>query len=355
MSEWFDFFVYASSIIAFWFVLPAWSARFTLATVADRNPQWPREHPDVSAKLSGASRARWLYHAWGIVSLAALFAFQAGLWPRQWSPEVLGMARWETLKDLNTLLLVPGVVAFVGAGVLFSRWLISTVPLVERRRATLERRTIGNFVPRWAQVAVYALIGLNLAAWLGVAVLGWNATPKFWSRFVLVLVMTPVFLLFPRLSVRRPPQALDRIFGPRFRRTEVRYGVAMNLVLPLVGAFRLYEELAETVAFDVSRVMHLGLVLCLTAGTLRLARFAKGHAGPDAAGPWSATSAAILLPATLLVPSSAWAQAPTPQSDNAIRRSLSERVDTYGHSVGGRYCATGTWLRYEPRTRRGVD
>ena len=31
MSEWLDLFVYASLIIAFWFVLPAWSARFTLA------------------------------------------------------------------------------------------------------------------------------------------------------------------------------------------------------------------------------------------------------------------------------------------------------------------------------------
>jgi hypothetical protein len=81
--------------------------------------------------------------------------------------------------------------------------------------------------------------------------------------------------------------------------------------------------------------MHLGLVVCVSAGILRLARFPKGHAGPDAADPWSATSAAtVLLAATLLVPSSAWAQAPTPLSDDAIRRLLSGRVDTYGHSVG---------------------
>ena len=334
MSEWFDLLVYVGLIIAFCFVLPTWSARFTLATVADRNPQWLRDHPDVAARLRGG-RVRWWYYAWGIVSLSALIAFQAGLWPRQWSPVALGMARWETLKELNTLLFVPGMVVFVGAGVLFSRWLTSTVPPLERRRATLERRTVDDFVPRWAQVAVYALIALNLAAWLGIAALGWNATPEFWSRFVLLLVMTPIFLFLSRLSIRRPPQALDRIFGPAFRRIEARYGLAMNLVLPVVGAFRLYEEFADTTAFDVSRAMHLGLVLCLTAGILRLARFAKGQAGADGAGPWSATPAAIvLLAGTLLAPSSAWAQAPTPLSDDAIRRLLAERVDTYGHSVG---------------------
>jgi hypothetical protein len=222
------------------------------------------------------------------VSLATLIAFQAGLWPRQWSPESLDMARWETLKELNTLLLLPGLVAFTGAGMLFTRWLTSTVPLVERRQATLARRTLNDFVPRWARVAVYAAIALNLAAWLAVAALGWNTTPKFWSRFALVVVMTPIFLVLPRLGVRRPPQAIDRIFGPTFRRAEVRYGHAMSLVLPAVGAFRLYEELAEIVAFDFSRGMHLGLVLCVTVAILRLAQFAKGHSSPDAASPSSA-------------------------------------------------------------------
>ena len=335
MSEWFDLLIYASLVIAFWFVLPTWSARFTLATVADRNPQWLGNHPDVVRRVSGSSPMLWLSYAWGLVSLATLVAFQAGLWPREWSPEALDMARWDTLKELNTLLFLPGLIVFVVAGVLFRRWLTSTVPLVEHRQATLERRTLDDFVPRWAQVAVYAVIALNLAAWVAVAALGWNTTPEFWSRFVLVLVMTPIFLFFPRLSVRRPPQALDRIFGPTFRRTEVRYGYAMNLVLPVVGTFRLYEELSAKV--DASRAMHLGLVLCVTAGILRLAQFARRPAGPGTSGPsWSATSVAtFLFAATVFLPSSGWAQAPSkPLSDDTIRRILAERVDTYGHSVG---------------------
>jgi len=283
MSEWFDLFVYASLIVAFWFVLPAWSARLTLATVGDRNQQWLRDHPEVAARLSGDSRVRWLYCTWGSVSLAVLFAFQTDRWPRQWSSEALGMARWETLKELNTLLFLPGLVAFVGAAVRFSRWVTSTVPLVPRRRATLERRTLDDFVPRRAQIALYAAIALNLAAWLALAALGWHTTPKFWEQFLLVLVMTPVFLFVPRLGVRRPPQALDRIFGPAFRRSEVRYALAMNLVLPVTGAFRLYEELADTVAFDLSRIMHLGLVLCVTVGILQLAQFARSQFGPGIA------------------------------------------------------------------------
>ena len=300
MSEWVDLFIYATLIVAFWFVLPARRARFTLATVADRNPQWLRDHPDVAARLSG-SQGRWWYHAWGLVSLATLFAFQAGLWPRQWSPEALATARWDMLKDLNTLLLLPGLVVFIGAGVLFSRWLTATVPLAARRQATLAPRALDDFVPRWAWTTVYALIALNLAAWLTVAVGSWHTTPKFWGRFVLMLALTPVFLFFPRLGVRRSPQAVDRIFGPAFRRTEVRWGLAMNLVLPIAGAFRLYEELAGAVAFDFSRAMHLGLVLCVTASILRLTQFGREQTGPDAGKRWSATSAAtVLLAATLL-------------------------------------------------------
>jgi len=32
MSEWFDLLIYASLIIAIWFVLPTWSGRFTLVS-----------------------------------------------------------------------------------------------------------------------------------------------------------------------------------------------------------------------------------------------------------------------------------------------------------------------------------
>jgi hypothetical protein len=88
--------------------------------------------------------------------LEALVAFQAGLRPRPWSPEALAMARWDLLKELNTILLVPGVAAGAGAAVLVRRWVASTVPRVERRQATLERRTLDDVVPNWAQVTVYA-------------------------------------------------------------------------------------------------------------------------------------------------------------------------------------------------------
>jgi hypothetical protein len=107
----------------------------------------------------------------------------------------------------------------------------------------------------------------------------------------------------PRLGVRRPRQALDRILGAAFRRTEVRYGFAMNLVLPAVGAFQLYEEVAGPIAFDISRAMHLGLVCCVTVGILRLAQFARPQAGPGEPGSSSPLSARTFrLAAPRLVP-----------------------------------------------------
>ena len=195
------------------------------------------------------------------------------------------MARWETLKELNTLLLLPGLLVFAAAGVLFTRWLTATVPLADRRAATLERRTLDDFVPRPAQFAVYAVIAGHLIAWLAAAAFVSTTTPKFWWRLLFIVALTPIVLVFPRWSVRRPPQTLDRLFGPAYRRTEVRYGLAANLVVPIAGAFRLYEELTGTAAFDVSRVLHLGVALCVTVGIVRFSRFGTGSGRRDIGRP----------------------------------------------------------------------
>ena len=146
MTEWIDFSVYAAMIVALWFVLPMLSSRFTLRFVADRNPEWLSSHPEVATKLTGGGWLRWVPYAWGVLSLAVLLIFQADLWPQAFGFVPEEAARWETLKDLNSTLLLPGILYFVG-GALSSPGgcrKLCHVPIAGRRRSSAGRSTISS-------------------------------------------------------------------------------------------------------------------------------------------------------------------------------------------------------------------
>jgi hypothetical protein len=49
----------------------------------------------------------------------------------------------------------------------------------------------------------------------------------------------------------------------------------MQSIPPVAGGVRLYEEVADTVVFDINRAMQLALALFVTFGLLRAARYAK--------------------------------------------------------------------------------
>ena len=164
MREWIDVFVYATLIVALCFVLPTWTSRFTGAFVADRNPGWLSSHSERAKRLSGGLFL-WAYYVWGLLSLAVLWSFQVGIWPQTLWPAVGKTPKWEVLKDVNSTLLFPGGIWFAGTGLVFHRWLQKTVPLAERRRATLERRSIDGYVPRWLRMATYGRSGSS--CWRG--------------------------------------------------------------------------------------------------------------------------------------------------------------------------------------------
>jgi hypothetical protein len=273
MTEWVDFTVYAGLILALWFILPAWSARFTLPYVADRNPEWLAAHPEVAAKLTEGSWFRWAYYGWGIASLAVLLAVQIGVIPSMVGSQSPGTPKWEVLKDVNSVLVLPGVVLFAVSGIVFTRWLNAAVPLGPRRHATLTRRSIDDFVPRWIRRVVYGFVGAVLVAWLVAAGGQWPATARFWERFIALAAVTPIFEFFVRLAVNRAPHVMDRLFGPAFRSNEVRFGFAMHLLPPLAGLVRLYEEVVHTELVDLNRAMHLGVAMIVTAWALRFAMY----------------------------------------------------------------------------------
>jgi hypothetical protein len=71
-------------------------------------------------------------------------------------------------------------------------------------------------------------------------------------------------------SVMRPPNHIDRVMGPRYRRTEVRICFALMTYLTILGMVNLYLELA---GFNTRRynALLVAAFVCITlASCMRL-------------------------------------------------------------------------------------
>ena len=270
VSEWIDVLVYAALIVAVWGWLPGWSSRLMIPLIADRNPDWMAGHPEFARQLARAVWLRWSCLVWGALSVATLSAFRLGVWPQQLA-FVHDIPKWEALRDINSVVLIIGLVYVAGCSVVFQRWLSTNVPRATHRQAVLERRSIDNYVPRPLQHAVYSVVVLHLATWVAVGVIGRYATPAFWGGMAFQFVISAIFLVFVVGAVWRRPGVLDRIYGPRYRQTEVRVAFAAQLLPLLNGGARLYEHVAGAPLDDVDRVLHLALVLFVLALTVALA------------------------------------------------------------------------------------
>ena len=262
--------------------------------IADRNPGWMADHPEFGRRLGESRWFPWSCLLCGSVSVLALLALQIGAWPQP-----LEFARatpeWEMLKDLNSALLIAGLIYLAICAALFYRWLHANVPRSSRRQATLERRSLHDYVPRMFQYAVYAVFALHLAIWVAVGVTGRYATPGFSGAVVFQFAVSGVFLLFMMNAVRRRPGTMDRMFGSSYRRAEVRGAFVVQLLPVLNGVARLYEQVAGASSEQVGRFLHLGLVLLIVAFVVGLAGWPR-KSGEPRLGLWrrSATSALVL-------------------------------------------------------------
>ena len=69
---------------------------------------------------------------------------------------------------------------------------------------------------------------------------------------------------------------MDRILGPGNRRAEVRFNFACQVLPPIIGAVRLYEEVNDTALMDINRAMGLALALMVIFGLLRTINLTPG-------------------------------------------------------------------------------
>lgn len=271
MTDWIDFLVYAAFLFALWFVQPAMQQRLAIPLLRDRNADWVATHPDA---VRAVERSRWrLWLSWtlGAASLAVLAAFQLDLWqvpaPPPGAPPLM---RWLVLWNLAMASMVVAIVVGGTIGLIGHVQLKRHVPIAPRRQASLERRAMDDFVPRPLRYLAYALVLANLAAWSIAAALGAHSTPLFWSRAIVTIFLSAFFFIVARAMVARRANVMDRVFGPSYRRWEVRWAFSANFLTPLVGAVRLYEEVNNVFLFDMNRAMQLFLALYITYALLRI-------------------------------------------------------------------------------------
>lgn len=272
MTDWIDFLVYALFIGSLWFVQPVMQHRLAIPFLKDRNAEWVAAHPDAVRAVETSRWRIWLSWALGGISLAVLAAFQLGIWqvpapPPGAPPLIRWMVLWNlAMASMLVALVVGGTIGLVGQFLLKRH-----IPIAPRRQASLERRSLDDYVPRAVQYAVYVLVLGNIAAWFTAAALGAYSSPIFWPRVVTILVLSGFFFFVARAMVSRRANVMDRVFGPAYRRWEVRWSFSTQLLTPLVGALRLYEEVNDTFLFDMSRAIQLFLALYISYAILRIA------------------------------------------------------------------------------------
>jgi hypothetical protein len=270
MTDWIDYAVYVAFLVTLWFVQPTTQRKLAIPMLKDRNAEWLAAHPDVARKVEKRRWNLWLGYVLGAISIGVLTSFQLGFWtppaPRYGLPLLSWMVLWDlTMSSMLMALIVGGSIGLVG----YFRTK-KYIPIAAQRQATLEPRSLGDSVPLWVRLATYAVVIANLVAWVAAAALGAHSSPVFWPRVVTMFVLSGFFYFATAISVGRKPNVFDRIFGPRYRHWEVRITFSTQILTPIIGAVRLYEEVNNTHLLDISRAIQLILASFITYWLLRI-------------------------------------------------------------------------------------
>lgn len=277
MTDWIDFAVYAAFLIALYFVQPGMQRRMFVPMLVDRNAEWVAAHPDQVHRMATRRWPSWLSYALGTASVAVLAGAQFGLWAPPTMPNGNALPKWMWLWSLAMDAMFVAILVGAPIGIASHFELKRLVPVAARRQATLERRSLDTSVPRWMQRATYALALANLAAWVVAGVLGTHTSPLFWVRLVIMFLLSGFFFIVTRAMVARRTNAMDRIFGPSYRPWEVRMTFSTQVLPPIIGAIRLYEEVTGGQLLDMSRAMQLLLAGFIAYWLIRVSMLPIDH------------------------------------------------------------------------------
>lgn len=251
MSEWVDFAVYAASSIVLWMLLPWATREIAVPIMTTRNAEWVAANPEIARRIASS---RWFTHtsiAWGFVSIAVLLLAMLGLTPQLIAKHPL---LWQQLNNIYNLMFLLGFICFGIMGFIGHFRLKRIVPAGERRTASLQPRSAANFVPRIWRISTDALTVALLVTWLILGVKGVASSAKHWEGFAVMLVLATIFAVMAHASAARPPNYMDRLYGPAYRHREVRvvYGVRLGIVL--FGAIILISSIVGPGAMPIHPV-----------------------------------------------------------------------------------------------------
>jgi hypothetical protein len=274
MTLWIDVAVYAALLIICWFVFPNLDWRVAMPHLTQRNPEWLASD-EAAARFEGSRWGSRTCYALGILSIAALVAYQLDAWPESLRLPVLEGPKWLALFTITigsvVLLFVLVVIAALG---LRAR-VRAEVPLPAQRRASLATRSLDDFMPRRLRIVTYALIGAHLLAWIVVGAFDLYAAgiDDFWGRMLPPFFLHAVGLFYARWSIQRPPGAADRMLGVGNRASEVWFCFAVQIFALLQGAASLYAAVVATADFDPQRAMTVSTVLFVVGSGAALYAF----------------------------------------------------------------------------------
>lgn len=227
------YFVYAvmasQVVVLYWLAAPA-TFRLIYRSCLQRNPAWLEAHPEFAQRYRQANYPFALSFLLGLGWLIALGGGIANGSLERAEPRTL---LWPALLWLLFELAVAAIeYARIG----------KHIPLPDRRRAVLGRRSVGDFInPAWIWPGCAMLLAIGLvylwAYWSGrldTDVLVW--------RLASLLLGAAIWSAALRYSVRRKKQALDDALGPPYRRAEVRTVVACLYLYVLVLAYHTLQD-----------------------------------------------------------------------------------------------------------------
>ena len=273
MSEWIDFAIYATFIVLLFVLLPRHGRQFAVLMIADRNPEWFSRNRDVVARLE---RSRWFLracYAWAAVSIGILLGVALDLVA---PPFGAAAPKWEVLKDLNSTLVILGVLAWGACSLLWFRWLGTHVPPAETRSATLKPRLVSDYVALPWRIAVEALTLLHLGVWAAIGALGSAGGARFWGGLAFLVGLSAFFAVYAYLVPRRRPGYLDRVFGETYRRSEIRIAYFMRIWPMVVGAIVMTDLTTGADLRRAAQLLVVSFVCVLALMVLRLRPVAPG-------------------------------------------------------------------------------
>lgn len=257
MSEWVDFSVYAASCIVLWILFPLATRDIAVPIMMARNAEWVAANP---ANVQRIARSRWFTNtslAWGVLTIVILLLTTLGMVPPIAGKQPL---LWQQLNQVYNLLFAVGFVFFGIAGVVGHHKLKQIVPAGERRTANLQPRSAADSVPLFWRVLTDVLTVALIAVWLFLGVKGVASTTKHWGGFAFLLLLALLFAVIAHASAARPPNYMDRLYGPAYRHREVRIAYAARLGIALLGAVVLASSIVGPASMPIHPV-RLSLLL----------------------------------------------------------------------------------------------